>query len=504
MWAIYSNEPYPEPPNWPNASPTYIANASAAENMAARDAWQLMMKNWEEDMNMNKGLTMRFLSLISAEYRIAYNNSITDEPNKRFIDTLQFFYDQYGIQDEAEIEQNRESMKQPWNINQGFALLKNRMDDGMAYASFAKQTLEASDVLNMFLTVIVATGLFQTQYEEWHALPEDEKTLANAFIWWDKKVRIKARFTKTAATMGRGPHYGMNAQGQLEEHQPAEDAQYEGLVEEFARGQAEAQGAMNNLANGIPQVLEQMQHQSMAMQQMQQQMAMNAQAMAMQQQPAWQQQRQQPAQQSSNNRGRRNFSNNRRNGGTNGANNQPRWNNTGTNTGRNNNSGTQGARWSRMNFPSNVRDDDIPFYCWSHGHDKNHNSGDCQRRCTGHRNNATTHIGTDGNPAGANRTVTPASMGLIGRSRWNAGQRGGQQQATQQGSRQPHWSNQQQANMGMGMPMMQPTQWQQPMQMQPQQSQFAGMAMPAQQFFMNGSQQPNNGMNMGAPMGRNF
>ena len=93
-------------------------------------------------------------------------------------------------------------------------------------------------------------------------------------------------------------------------------------------------------------------------------------------------------------------------------------------------------------------------------------------------------------------------MGLIGRSRWNAGQRGGQQQATQQAPRQPHWNNQQQANMGMGMPMMQPTQWQQPVQMQ--QPQFAGMAMPAQQLYGFGGQQQNNGMNMGALMGRNF
>ena len=458
---MYSNEPYPVPPNWPNDTPVYISTASSAENMAARDAWQLNMKYWEKDMNMNKALTMRFLSLISAEYRIAYNNSLSEDPNKRFIDTLDFFYEQYGIQDEAEIEQNRESMKQPWDINQGFALLKNRIDDGMAYASFAKQAIEPSDALNMFITVLVATGLFQTQYEEWHALPEDEKNLTNAFIWWDKKVRIKARFTKTAATMGRGPHYGMNAQGQLEEHQPGADAQYEGLVEEFARGQAEAQGPMNNLANGIPQVLEQMQHQSMAMQQMQQQMAMNAQAMAMQQQPAWQQQQRQPAQQSSNNN-RRNFSNNRRNSGNsnNSSNNRTRWNNTGTNTGRTNSSGTPGARWSRANFPSNVRSDDTPFYCWTHGHDVTHNSGACKTRCTGHRNNATTHIGTDGNPANAHRTVFPASMGLIGRSRWIANQRGGQQQATQQGHRQPHWNNQQQANMGMGMPMMQPAQWQ--------------------------------------------
>ena len=107
MWPRYSNEPYPTPAPWPNQRPTYNANASAAENMASRDGWQLMMKNWEEDMNMNKALTMRFLTLISDEYRTAYTNAIVDEPNKRFIDTLQFFYDQYGIQVEAEIEQNR-------------------------------------------------------------------------------------------------------------------------------------------------------------------------------------------------------------------------------------------------------------------------------------------------------------------------------------------------------------------------------------------------------------
>ena len=71
----------------------------------------------------------------------------------------------------------------------------------------------------MLLTNVVKTGVFQIQYEEWHSLPETKKTMANAFIWWAAKTRIKAKFNKVAGNMGSGMNYGMNAAGQM---QPAD------------------------------------------------------------------------------------------------------------------------------------------------------------------------------------------------------------------------------------------------------------------------------------------
>jgi hypothetical protein len=31
-------------------------------------------------------------------------------------------------------------------------------------------------------------GVFQLEYNEWNFFPDNEKTIANAWIWWTKKI----------------------------------------------------------------------------------------------------------------------------------------------------------------------------------------------------------------------------------------------------------------------------------------------------------------------------
>ena len=83
----------------------------------------------------------------------------------------------------------------------------------------------------MLISVIVKTRVFQTQYGEWHVLPPGDCTLANAWIWWGMKACLKRKIGSVAVEMGRGQHYGGNADGQIIQHQPAGDAQYESLIE---------------------------------------------------------------------------------------------------------------------------------------------------------------------------------------------------------------------------------------------------------------------------------
>ena len=121
----------------------------------------------------------------------------------------------------------------------------------------------------MLIAVIVKMRVFQTQYEEWHTLPPDNRTLANAWIWWGMKSRLKRKIGSVAGEMGCGQSYRGNAAGQIIQHQPAGDAQYESLIEEFACGHSSKQQTISNQQNQIQQ-------QMMAMQQLQQQLAMNA------------------------------------------------------------------------------------------------------------------------------------------------------------------------------------------------------------------------------------
>ena len=279
-------------------------------------------------------------------------------------------------------------------------------------------------------------------------------------------------------------NYGMNAAGQM---QPADENQYDVLVNELQRDHTKTQSVINNQQ-------QQLQQQAMMMQQMKQQMAMNTQQMFQGQQP-------QQNNQWNNNSGGGSKKKNKK-GGQRGGNNQPSW------KGSNNSN-----RWTRDAFPPNVRSDDTEWYCWTRGHDIGHNSGKCKSKCAGHQDGARSHLVTGGNPVKAEQTIFPAQMGLIGLGKykmmrsgappalptWNQGANMANMGMTMQppgnmgmGMPFPH-----QTHMSMGMPMMPPTmQWQHPgqqqmqqqmqqqtqqtMHQQQQQPQFAGMAMPSQ------------------------
>ena len=160
-------------------------------------------------------------------------------------------------------------MRKPWNVAEGWEVLKDRFDDGIAYAVFADATIFATNALNMLIAIIVKTRVLQTKYKEWHALPPSNRTLANAWLWWGMKARLKRKICSVAGDMGCGQHYGGNAAGQIIQHQAAGDAQYDLMIEEFARGHSSTQQKISNHQNKIQQ-------QAMTIQQLQQELEMNA------------------------------------------------------------------------------------------------------------------------------------------------------------------------------------------------------------------------------------
>jgi hypothetical protein len=111
----------------------------------------------------------------------------------------------------------------------------------------------------MLLDVILNTGLFQLEYTKWHALPDNERTIVNAWNWWAKKVQIRMKFSRVAGGMGRANEYeqrmvplGQN-QGKLEE-----------VIEEFA-----------NMTQEVLELKQELASQAQIIEQLQQQMALN-------------------------------------------------------------------------------------------------------------------------------------------------------------------------------------------------------------------------------------
>ena len=57
-------------------------------------------------------------------------------------------------------------MRKPWNVADGWEVLKDSFYDGIAYAVFADAQINATDAINMLISVFLKTGVFQAQYEE--------------------------------------------------------------------------------------------------------------------------------------------------------------------------------------------------------------------------------------------------------------------------------------------------------------------------------------------------
>merc|ERR1711966_614056 len=108
-------------------------------------------KVFEEDQNMNKALTERFLELAPAAQRQGYKNILVGDPNRRFETTFAYFYDIYGKEDEIEFENNKDKMKADWHPRNGFEVLKQRIKDSMMYAAFANKSISPDDALNMMM-----------------------------------------------------------------------------------------------------------------------------------------------------------------------------------------------------------------------------------------------------------------------------------------------------------------------------------------------------------------
>ena len=95
-------------------------------------------------------------------------------------------------------------MKAEWHPRDRFEVLKQRIKDGMMYASFANKPISADDALNMMMVVITRTRLFATQYQEWHGRDPNLKTLLHTFEFWGHKVRLMKKYDCVAGTMGHG------------------------------------------------------------------------------------------------------------------------------------------------------------------------------------------------------------------------------------------------------------------------------------------------------------
>ena len=244
----------------------------------------------------------------------------------------------------------------------------------------------------MAITLIVQTGLFSTQYEQWHERADGQKTWAYFKEFWKAKIELKANTNLNAQAFG----FGGNA---AEQQDTNVEHEFNNSIANFADAHNQTQSTISNLTNTNMQL-------SNAVAQLQQQMNMMPATMNQMAMYGAQNSNANKTPWANNTNNNRKTKKNNRNNGNNGG-----WTGYGNTNNANTNNNAAGNTNPR---PAHVKLFNNDNYCWTHGHDQpsDHCSMTCMNRHPNHNQNATKQNTMGGNPANAERTVWPQKAGF--------------------------------------------------------------------------------------------
>ncbi len=66
-------------------------------------------------------------------------------------------------------------MNMEWHIDDDFPKPARTIDDAIFYAQFANAPITDQDAVNAGMRMIMSTGVFERQYEEWYLRQDDQK-----------------------------------------------------------------------------------------------------------------------------------------------------------------------------------------------------------------------------------------------------------------------------------------------------------------------------------------
>ena len=175
IWGAYSQDPYPADPADPGLVANVPQNATPVEASNFKGQWDFVKKVHTDFNTMNSALIDRFLTFMDLAYKQDFMNTRVTNPRVQFRDCLAYFLQRYGNTNETERAKNKELMKIPWALQDGWERPQKQIDDSTIYAIFSGHPIPDSDIVDAAITLIIQTGLFSTQYEQWHERADDKK-----------------------------------------------------------------------------------------------------------------------------------------------------------------------------------------------------------------------------------------------------------------------------------------------------------------------------------------
>ena len=95
-------------------------------------------------------------------------------------------------------------MKAPWSLQDNWIAFKNQMEEGVIYGQYSGAPVPDYQVVDIAIRLILDTGLFEVEYGQWIARPENRKKWSHMKEFWPSKMEIKRTTMSTATKQGIG------------------------------------------------------------------------------------------------------------------------------------------------------------------------------------------------------------------------------------------------------------------------------------------------------------
>jgi hypothetical protein len=127
--------------------------------------------------------------------------------NTPVLDILTHLWETYGKITHADLEENVERMKAPWNPDDGVEVLIAQLKLGREYAAAGNDPISETTAVQFGYAIIKQTGKFETACYEWRLKPTAEKTFEN-FV---TKFRLAVDDYSSTATSRSAGYHSANA-----------------------------------------------------------------------------------------------------------------------------------------------------------------------------------------------------------------------------------------------------------------------------------------------------
>ena len=155
--------------------------------------------------NCNKALMALTKSKLESKYRLQLQNLFTGIPDRTFIAFYNRIFDKWGRVNTFDIDVNTERMRKTWDpTTDDMADLLQQICEGSIFAYYVNYQKQDHELVQICKRLILETGLFDTQFQNWKRRDEAQRTWADFEAFWQAEYDLWAKTSQTATQHGYG------------------------------------------------------------------------------------------------------------------------------------------------------------------------------------------------------------------------------------------------------------------------------------------------------------